>query len=305
MSDIKLFSIEKKSVNELQGSAVALEKSLQNLIEKNLETFLGVRFLGSEYSTGKSHGGRIDTLGIDENGCPVIIEYKRASNENVINQGLFYLDWLMDHKGEFELKVLKLLGKDVSENIEWLSPRLICIAGDYTKYDLHAVAQINRNVELMRYRKYGSELLLLELVNSVSADTNGTHTEVKKGKAQQGQYKTFTDQLVSAGEKVTDLYNQFKQVVMTLGDDVQIKRLKYYEAFKRIKNVACLELRLRDKCIVAYVKMDPKKVDLIKGFTADYSKIGHYGTGDLQVTMKSAEDIEKAMPILEKAYYSG
>lgn len=76
---------------------MALEKSLQSLIDQNLDTFLGIRFLASEYSTGKTHGGRIDTLGIDENGCPCIIEYKRASNENVINQGLFYLDWLLDH----------------------------------------------------------------------------------------------------------------------------------------------------------------------------------------------------------------
>ena len=28
-----------------------------------------------------------------EYGCPVIVEYKRHNNENVINQGLFYLDW--------------------------------------------------------------------------------------------------------------------------------------------------------------------------------------------------------------------
>lgn len=89
MSDIKLFRISKASVQELEGLSAAVEKSLQLQIEENLETFLGVRFLATEYSTGKTHGGRIDTLGIDENGCPVIIEYKQSLNENVINQGLF------------------------------------------------------------------------------------------------------------------------------------------------------------------------------------------------------------------------
>ena len=92
MSDIKLLRLDGKCVTELEGSAAGPEKSLQTLIEKNLEGFLGVRFLASEYVTGKTHGGRIDTLGIDENGCPVIIEYKRSLNQNVINQGLFYLD---------------------------------------------------------------------------------------------------------------------------------------------------------------------------------------------------------------------
>src|SRR4051812_31930795 len=90
MSDIKLFQIGTGGVTELKGTSVQLERSLQTLIEKNLETILGIRFLASEYSTGKTHAGRIDTLGIDENGYPVIIEYKRATNETVINQGLFY-----------------------------------------------------------------------------------------------------------------------------------------------------------------------------------------------------------------------
>jgi RecB family endonuclease NucS len=84
-------------------------------MESNLDALLGVRFLASEYRTGKTHGGRIDTLGIDENGSPVIIEYKRAMNENVINQGLYYLDWLLGHRGEFELIVLKTLGKESAD----------------------------------------------------------------------------------------------------------------------------------------------------------------------------------------------
>jgi hypothetical protein len=58
------------------------------------QALLGVRFLATAFTTSN---GRIDTLGL-ENGCPVILEYKRAANENVINQGLFYLDWLMDHR---------------------------------------------------------------------------------------------------------------------------------------------------------------------------------------------------------------
>ena len=71
----------------------------------------------------------------------------------------------MDHKGEFELLALKTLGADVSEAIEWRGPRLLCIAGDFSKYDVHAVQQMNRNIGLIRYQKYGDELLLLELVN--------------------------------------------------------------------------------------------------------------------------------------------
>lgn len=159
MSDIKLFHIAKNKITELEGKSVSVEKSLQTLIESHLEDFLGIKFLSSEYSTGVKHGGRIDTLGIDENNCPVIIEYKRATNENVMNQGLYYLDWLLDHKAEFQLLVMNKFDKKTSESIEWENARLICIAGDYTKYDSYAVQQINRNIELIRYKKFEDLLL--------------------------------------------------------------------------------------------------------------------------------------------------
>ncbi len=79
MSDIKLFKISSTSVSEVKSELVAPEKSLQNLIESSLEQFLGVKFLASEFVTGAKHGGRMDTLGIDENFCPVIIEYRKSA----------------------------------------------------------------------------------------------------------------------------------------------------------------------------------------------------------------------------------
>lgn len=114
MADLRLFSI-KKDVVELTPKKVSLEKELQTLIENNLQTFFGVTFLKSGYTITN---GRMDSIGIDENNCPVIIEYKRSVNENVINQGLFYLDWLLDHKANFQLLVEEVLGKEKSGNID-------------------------------------------------------------------------------------------------------------------------------------------------------------------------------------------
>ena len=221
MSDIKLFHINGGKVTQLEGQSVSLEKSLQTLIENHPDSFLGISSLATEYSTGKTHGGRIDTLGIDENGCPCIMEYKRASNENVINQGLLCLDWLMDHKGEFELLVLKKLGQEAANNIEWSSPRLVCIAGDFRKYDEHVVQQINRNIKLLRYVRFGTHLLLFELVNTVQA-TAPTEEETKPGK---GKYKdkTVTQQLAQASPMLIDLYEALKATLVGLGDDVQVK----------------------------------------------------------------------------------
>jgi len=91
----------------------------------------------------------------------------------------------MDHKAEFKLIVLENYEKELANAIEWSNPRLLCIAGDFTKYDEHAVQQINRNIELIRYKKYGDELLLLELVNATTAQPVSTPDKPK--------YKTVTD----------------------------------------------------------------------------------------------------------------
>lgn len=150
MADIKLYYIKGGNAQAKTPVDFKYEREIQLLCEKNLETFFGIRFLATEYSTGNKLKGRIDSLGIDENNCPVIIEYKLDSKENVINQGLFYLDWLMDHKANFEMLCLKKLGKET--DIDWSNPRLLCIARDFTRYDDYAIGQINRNIELIRYR---------------------------------------------------------------------------------------------------------------------------------------------------------
>lgn len=306
MSDLKLFRIGGTDVCEVHGTSLALEKSLQTLIEQNLETFLGVRFLASEFSTGRDHGGRMDTLGIDENSCPVIIEYKRSSNMNVINQGLFYLDWLVTHRGDFEMLVLKKFGEKAAQSVEWSSPRLICIAGDFSRYDEHAIKQMNRNIELIRYMKFDEDLLLLEQVNAASAPLNGViATDKVDGGTDGGQkqkYTTVSQYLDKADGELRALFDTVKEHLEGLGDDVQFKVLRFYFAFKRIKNFACVEIKTQERKLIVHVKVDPDTITLEEGFTRDVRSIGHFGTGDLEITIRSIEDFEKAKPLFERSY---
>jgi len=303
MSDIKLFQISPTDVQELLGHSVAVEKSLQTLIELNLENFLGVRFLASEYATGKTHGGRIDTLGLDENGCPVIIEYKRALNENVINQGLFYLDWLLDHKAEFTLLIVKAFGQPIADKIEWTAPRLVCIAGDFTKYDEHAVGLINRSIELIRYRRYGPDLLLLELVNAKTASiVDKPASPTLKPPAAKSADKTASELLAQAENKLADRFGMLRAMLLALGDDVQENILKNYFAFKRIKNFACVEVHPGTGQLLVYVKVNPELIKLEAGFTRDVRKIGHFGTGDLEIRISSNDDLKRAEPLIVKSY---
>ncbi|WP_369068362.1 DUF5655 domain-containing protein [Kineococcus terrestris] len=309
MSDLKLFAIDATGAHELKGTAMPLEKSLQALLEKHMEAFFGVRFLASEYSTGKKHGGRIDSLGLDENGTPVIFEYKRSTNENVINQGLFYLDWLLDHRAEFQLLTLDRLDKEAADNIDWSRPRLVCVAGDFTKYDQYAVLQIDRNIELVRYRNYSGEYLALELLTSTGAQAtaaggdggSATSPAQVSSKSASGE-KTAAQLYAQAPQHVRDLYDAVEELAISFGDDVTKKVLKFYFAFRRLRNFACVEVHPQAQKIVVYARVVDTDMTFEPGFTRNMKGIGHYGTGDLEITLKSIADLERARPLLEASY---
>jgi predicted transport protein/RecB family endonuclease NucS len=272
-SDLKLFRIsEGKAAERLHGAALALEKPLQTLIEKNMDTLFGVRFVSSEYSTGKKHAGRIDSLGLDENGSPVIFEYKRAVNENVINQGLFYLDWLLDHRGEFELLIMKKFGTKAAEQIDWSSPRLVCVASDFTRCDEYALAQINRSIELVRYRDYNGEFLTLDLMASTSAAATSAGGQENPSPSS-GKDKSVAQLYKQSPEDLRTLCDNLDAFLLPLGDDVTKTERKNYFAYRRIRN-----------------------------FTRDMSKLGHYGTGDLEVVIGNSSDFTKAQPLILESY---
>ena len=298
MSDLKLFQTQSSTLCELESSSAPLERGLQTVFENNLETLLGVRFLASEYAT--SHGGRMDTLGIDENSYPVIIEYKRDRSENIINQGLFYLDWLMDHRGDFEILVRDRFGTETATQIEWSAPRLICIAADFTKYDTHAVKQMSRNIELVRYKRFGNDLLLLELLTAVSAAPQTV--DPVTGVTKVTKYKTVLEMISDASPDLANLYSDLENFLLGLGDDVSKKALNYYIAFRRLKNFACIEVKTSLDVLRLYLKIDPDTITLEEGFTRDVRKVGHFGTGDLEVTLKSHEDFERAKPLIVQSY---
>ena len=50
----KTFSIDEGNTHELRGESLAVEKSLQQVIENNAEKLLGINFLATEYTTGKT-----------------------------------------------------------------------------------------------------------------------------------------------------------------------------------------------------------------------------------------------------------
>lgn len=295
MSSLRLFRTDAtgSGMAEVVPRLAEVEADVQGLVEAHMETLLGVRFLASEYGTGYLHGGRIDSLGLDENGSPVIVEYKRATDAGVINQGLFYLTWLMDHRAEFERLVRERLGVTAASQVLWSGPRLICIAGDFTRYDVHAVREHRRSIDLVRYRLFGSDLLGLETVASVSAGT-----QVARRARRQAATRVAAD---VEDASMAELARAVDEALLGLGDGVNRVERKQYRAYQRLRNFACLCPPQRRKLLV-YLKVDPKDVDLVPGFTRDVTGLGHHGTGDLEVQLRTPRDVERAQELFRASY---
>ncbi|MEY9848504.1 putative transport protein [Streptacidiphilus sp. BW17] len=285
----------------LVGSAVGLERDLQTYIERNMLALLGVRFVASEHYTGAQHAGRVDSLGLDEDGSPVVIEYKRRTDENVISQSLYYMSWLRDHRSEFESLVAARISPEAAAEVDWSSPRIICIAADFSRYDAHAVREIGRRIDLVRYTRFGEDLLALELFVSVAGSGARTRADATAVGAAEPRSRTVGNALAQAPEDLVALYRDLDARLLELGDTSSVT-LAQYVAYRRSRNFACVKVLTGEETLVVYLRVDPSTVELQEGFTRDVSRIGHHGTGDLEVRIRSVEDLDRAADLLAASY---
>lgn len=290
----------------LSGSTVALEVELQRRVEAGLQQMLGIRFLASEYPTGPWHRGRIDTLGLDENGSPVVIEYKKGSDSGVLSQAVSYLSWLESAHHEVEALVRKVLGAEAAETIDWHRPRMVCIAASFSHHDRVAVARLSERIDLVRYRVFDGDLLSLLLVDSSA----GTARAASSRRARERDTATISVPSVPATTvpagaglvpaRLRDLHRELDDALTAWGE-VEVAPLRHYIAYRRLVNVACVIFRPKHETILVYLRLDPDTVTLEEGFTRDMRGIGHLGTGDLEIRIGSAADLEKARPLIRGA----
>jgi len=285
----------------------ATEKLLQKLIEASLATVFSCRFVASEFPTGIQHGGRIDTLALSEDGNPVIIEYKKVPSSELVTQSLYYLAWIHDHRGDFEIAARKALGPKTA--VEWDDVRVICLAPSYKKFDLHAVQVMGTSIELWTYRLFANQTLYLEEVQQkelVASETPEAKNPVmvtagKKAalSRKMGSY-TFEQHLKNKPSTISDILLSIQEYVTSLNAAIEERPKKFYIAYRTTQNIVCVEPQ--QKKLLLFLKLDPPKIALEKGFTRDVSKIGHYGTGDVEVTITSSEDLDRAKPLIQRAF---
>ena len=300
-----IFNILKSKLTPVEQDNFSSEKELQNLIERNIETVFNCQLIASEFTTGAEHAGRIDTLALSEDHHPVIIEYKKTESSDLINQSLFYLSWLGDHRGDFEIEAKKKIGNDIK--VDWSTIRVIGIAPNNKKYDLHAVHVMGANIELWKYRLYKNSSIYLEevfqqgysAVNDHKANFRSIASKRLIQKKLDIRY-TFSQHINTKSKSIRGLAYNIQEYMMGLDPSMEEAPKKFYIAYKISQNIVCMEIQKLK--ILLFVKINPKSISKPPPFLRDVSNIGHYGTGNTEITIKTEKDFELVKSIIKMAY---
>jgi len=286
-----LFKEVEGSLKTLKARAIEKERDLQAVVEKNLLEVLDMHFLASEYTT--TFGGRIDTLAVDEYGCPVIIEYKKSKNDTVINQALSYLKWLKSQKLEFfEMLMQKKLPPEINKRIklDWKNPRVICIAESYSKFDIDTVEVIPMRIELYRYKFYDDGILSIDSVTVV---------ETKEAKPDPDETTVSEpndlDSLLSKGSKdIQNLFGLLREKILAIDKNIEERVTSLYVAFRLTKSFA--EVHIGAKQIKIYLRPIDYPTEYL-----EVEKIpdGYNWTLNKRIYVRNESEVDSAVKLIE------
>lgn len=293
-----IFIEDKKDgkLKKLHSYTATKEKEIQNLVERNLLEVLDMHFLATEYTT---NGGRIDTLAVDRNDAPVIIEYKRNKNDNIINQGLSYLRWLQAQKIEFfQMLILKKFGDEFSKSfiIDWKNPRVICIAESYNKFDIDTVEVIPMRIELFKYRYYDNGIFSLEPIN-VNEQIQKSNNDLTTNAEAELLNLNLDSHLIKANENIKDLFKDLRSKIFELDENIIEKITTLYVAYRLAKNF--VEIHIAKNHLKIHLRPidynDPE--NLVEKISDKYQ-----WTMDRRIYLKNEESMDYVFNIIEQSY---
>jgi len=304
---VPLFNIDADNrVQRFRATAYELEKTLQQIIQQNLEEIFGVHLVASEFSVRGEQPGRIDTLGLDHEGAPTVIEYKRDKNDSVINQGLYYINWLLEHRGDFVVAAREALGNNIDVN--WSHPRLIIIAQNYVHWDTYAVKRMGEGIELWEYMRYGDNLLYLNQVYGQQRSVIAKPSAVVPLKETDAvdtlpeAIYTLEDHLNGKPEAIKQMFAQLQQGVLALAAQGEIIETpnKLYVSYRHGKNFC--EVQVMTRALKLHLDISAQYLNDPERMSRDVSSVGHWGTGDIEVRITDPNEIEYVLNLIEQSY---
>jgi len=289
--DSKLYDSNYKLLPE---KPIKLEKDIQIIIESNLDTFFGLEFISSEFTVAQF---RCDTLAFDkESKSFVVIEYKKENNSGLFDQGFGYLELMDSRQADFLTEYNENMMKPaLKKDIDWRQSKIIFISPSYNQSQQQA-ANFDVNIELWQIHLYEHiiELSKMENSNKTRIPVRGTQAKIVE------KFKTYTEQYhfdTRASEKTKILYEQYRDKISELGE-IQMNIRKHYIAFKTNMNFVAFNMR-RSKL---HIWLTLKKGDDPANLAKDVHKVGHWATGNYQITVTDNSDFDYIFNLIKKSF---
>lgn len=302
---MQLYQTQNQSLSELVEKPFKLEREIQTLFEQNLYQFTGLQFIKSEF-TIKSN--RIDTLAFDpETQAFVIIEYKRERNYSVIDQGVSYVNLMLEYKANFiveynETQPTQLKRKD----IDWSQSRILFVAPSFTDFQKQSTNFKDLGIELWEIKRYQGDLVSINpLRKSKSAPSikqieSGGSTQIDKISKEIKQYDEDYH-LSDKTDDIKELYETYRDAILGLTGDLEIHPKKMYIAFRKGKR-NFVYMNIRSKMIRLWVNMPFPLLDDPKHLARDVTNIGHWGNGDCEIDISDTENLEYILSLVKQIF---
>jgi len=278
-----------------------LEREIQAIFESNLQNIMGLLFVKSEFTIKNK---RIDTLAFDkQTNAFIIIEYKRDKNYSVVDQGLTYLNLMLQNKAEFILTYNETL-KDIlhSKDVDWSQSRVAFVSPSFTDNQISASDFKDFGIELWEIKQFENNTISINTIKKSSGapsikpllENSDNLKEVKEN------IKVYTeeDHYSNGSDYTIELYEKFKSSILNLTDGIEILPQKYYIAFKKGSNISDIEIQ--KKSLKIFINAKIGTLDDPKGLVKDVSNIGHRGNGDYQIQIENDKDLEYIMSLIKQ-----
>jgi predicted transport protein len=292
-------SCKLKIINE---KPYKLEKEIQKLFEANLPLIMGLEVVKSEFSIKNK---RIDTLAFDpQSKAFIIIEYKRDKNISVVDQGFTYLSLMMENKADFIIEYNENMKRTLKrEDVDWSQTRVAFVSTGFTPNQIQATNFKDIAIELWEVNRFENDTISIEPIKkSISAESIKPLAQKDSSlKAVTDEIKVYTedDHFKNTTSAVIEVYEKFRNAILNLADDIEIKPLKIYIAFKKDKNICDIGFYM--KYFKLFINIKKGQLDDPKKITREVSSIGHHGNGDYAIQISDTDNLEYIMSLIKQA----
>ncbi|KAB2878463.1 hypothetical protein F9K33_13150 [bacterium] len=300
---MQLFKQNDKKIELVKENPFRLEKEMQELVQGNMATLFNLQFVRSEFQL---NGLRIDSLAFDKDSSSfVIIEYKKDRNFSVIDQGMSYLSLMLNNKAEFILEYNEKCKMSLKrDDIDWSQSRVMFVSTSFTQYQIEAINFKDLPIELWEIHRYSNNTVLFDqhIPSSTQASIKSVSKKNENVDVISKEVKTYSEQehLSIATAEVSELYERFKNLVLSISPEIKVKAKKYYIAFQIKSNIT--DVCIQKKSIKVFINLEKGKLDDPKKLTRDISKIGHWGNGDYELQISSDDDLEYVISLVRQSY---